>query len=459
MKTQREQLEVLFCSQQKLSYREIGRRKGCDRRTAKKYIEHPELIGKRREETPRPSVLDPYRSRIAAYLDEEDGDGYRATWIFDQLEKCGYTGCYELVKREVAQLKGRKQQLAYVRFETMPGEQAQVDFGEFQVELPDGTVKKYYLFAMILGFSRRLFACLLERCDLPSFLEAHIIAFELFGGVPQEILYDRMRNVFVRKLIGNEQFPGIGAPRHAQFTQSLVTLAVHYGFAPRVAPAYAAWVKGKIEKPMDYLREGFWRGYSFSSLPAANRDLTAWLAEKDQRVHGTTRERIDVRFAREKQYLHALPPSACDVSLRLVRRVSKDCRISVDGNRYIVPHTSVGHKVTIRLKDRHLRIFDDGQMIEEYDAPEGKGHVVGEDHGHYEALRADRRMQARKFGNPGRHKSKGRARLKRTISPTVPRYPVVVEPLALPEPVSLDFVVERRPMDVYARLGGEVGYA
>jgi transposase len=399
-------------------------------------------------------MVDPYRDRIEAYLADEFGN-HRASWIYDQLVKCGFTGGYEIVKRAVRQINGSKQQLAYVRFETVPGEQAQVDFGEFQVPLPDGSVKKYYLFAMILGYSRKLFACLLERCDLTSFLDAHILAFEHFGGVPHEILYDRMKNVYIRKLcdaVDSNQSP----QDRPLFTQGLMTLAVHYGFVPSVAPAYAAWVKGKIERPMEFLRESWWRGYGFMDLATANHDLNEWLALKESRVHGTTRERVDIRFEREKPHLHGLPPARCDVSLRLTRQVRKDCTISVDGNRYIVPHTLVGRDLTIRLKDGHLRIFDGDRLVEEYDAPDGKGHLVGLDRGHYEALRADRKMQARKFGQ-GRPKHKGRARFKLTISPTVPRHPVVVEPI-IPVTRMAPLCVERRSIDLYGRIGGEVGH-
>ena len=345
MKTQEDQLEILFCSPKGLSYREIARRNGCDPRTAKKYVEHPELIGKARAAVPRMSLVDDYRDQIEAYLSDEYGN-HRASWIHDQLVKCGFAGGYEIVKRAVRKVKAREQHLAYVRFETLPGHQAQVDFGEFVVTQADGTSKKYFLFAMILGFSRRLFACLLERCDLPSFLAAHMLAFEHFGGVPAEILYDRMRNVYIRELCDTQddgsRSIGVGRP---VFTQALMTLAVHYGFRLQVAPAYAPWVKGKIERPMDFVRESWWCGYEFSDLAVANRDLFAWLTLKDQRVHGTTHERVDVRFAREKPHLHALPPASCDVSLRLTRQVRKDCTISVDGNRYLVPRARGGNRL------------------------------------------------------------------------------------------------------------------
>lgn len=418
-------MDILLHHRQGLSYREIARKTGTDRRTVKKYIEHPERIGQGRSSVPRPSILDPFRDRITGYLNEDEQ--YRASWIYDQLCKQGYTGGYELVKIAVRSIKRQKNDLAYVRFETQPGRQAQMDFGEFQVKLADGTVKTYYLFAMVLGYSRMMYAELLDRCDLPAFLDAHQRAFAWFGGVPSEILYDRMRNVFVREENG-----------HPVFTQSLVTLAVHYGFTPRVAPAYAAWVKGKVERPMDFVRESFWRGYEFVDLATANRDLAAWVTAKSQRVHGTTRERVDVRFEREKPELLALPPHPCDVSERLYRDVRKDCAVAIGGNRYVVPHTLVGRKLVIRRRDTELRIFDGDRLVVTYQVPEGKGHLV-QDPRFYAALLADRDLAARKFGGRGR-KVKGRA----TISPMTPRYPVVVE---------------RRPIDIYAQIGGEVAYA
>ncbi|MEN6355578.1 MAG: DDE-type integrase/transposase/recombinase [Armatimonadota bacterium] len=143
-----------------------------------------------------------------------------------------------------------------------------MDFGDFKVVHSDGSEKTLYMFSMVLGFSRQMYCEFLERCDMTSFLDAHQRAFTYFGGMPAEILYDRMRNVFVGKLAGR-----------SEFTQGLMTLADHYGFTPKVAPAYSPWVKGKVERPMDFIRERFWRGYSFRDIEMANRDLLLFLEE------------------------------------------------------------------------------------------------------------------------------------------------------------------------------------
>ena len=200
MKTQEDQLDMSFYVREGLSHRAIARKLGCTPRTVKKYSEHPELIGKARQTPPRTSKLDAYRDQIAAYLEEDPH--YQASTIYERLCRKGFTGGYQIVKRAVRPIREAKQHKAYVRFETEPGAQAQMDFGEFQIQHPDGRVSKYYLFAMILGFSRMLYAELLQRCDLVSFLDAHERAFHALGGVPREVLYDRMRNVFIRTLVG-----------------------------------------------------------------------------------------------------------------------------------------------------------------------------------------------------------------------------------------------------------------
>ena len=460
------QVDIHSLHKQGFSCSEIARRVGLDRRTVQNYINHPEKINQPRKATPRGSLVDPYRDQIAAMLEEDPQ--YRATLLFERLKRSGYEGGYELVKRVVAAHKADRSRKAYIRFESEPAQQAQVDFGEFVVTLPDGSTQKFYLFAMILGFSRMLYAELLERCDMVSFLEAHLRAFDYFGGVPAEILYDRMKNVFVRE-----------EPEGGKkvFTSSLLSLAVHYAFTPRVAPAYApvlpatrvdARIKGKIKRPMDYLRESWWRGYRFSDLATANRDLHTWLSEKSKRVHGTTREQVDVRFAREKEYLLALPAHPCDVSERLYREVRKDCTVTVYGNHYVVEHTLVGKKLVVRVRHSELRIFDGDRLVVTYTIPQDKGKLV-EDPRFYAALKADREMQERKFARSNeankKFPRKGRA-IKPTISPSKPPHPIDVasfEAVNAIRPVEVSGLpsiqVQQRALAEYAALSGEVCHA
>ena len=401
-------MDIKALKRQGLSERQIAKRLGISRPTVHKYLEDPEAcerIGRRE----KASKLDPYEGHIRAWLMEDPE--YKATWIYDHLQPLGYAGSYDVVKRTVHELKEESQRIAYMRFESEPGCQAQVDFGEFQVVREDGTIRKYYLFSMILGYSRKIYGELIERCDLPSFLDCHIRAFDFFGGVPGEILYDRMRNVYIGKVAGK-----------AKFNTTVQGFAVHYGFKPKVAPAYAAWVKGKVERPFSFIREGFWRGYGFTLIETANRDLRAWLKLKDERVHGTTHEIVRVRYERELPYLKSVPHDRFDTSYRVYRKVHKDCTMRFEGNSYVVPHTLVGKVVVLRVKDGNMRIFADDRLVVTYAIPGGRGHLV-QDKRFYEALRKDREMNARKYHH-GRL-VKGRAKL--TISPAKPQYSMDVQ--------------------------------
>jgi len=416
-------LDILTLHRRGLKQRAIARKLGISRNTVKKYIEKPALAFEPSQGRKRGSQLDPYKDNIKAWI-EEDSD-YRASWIYDRLSNMGFAGSYEIVKRRVRQIKDNYHKVAYMRFETEPGYQAQVDFGEFQVAKADGSVTKLFLFSMILGYSRKMYAELIERCDLPSFLDCHIHAFEYFGGVADQILYDRMKNVYIGKIAGKKKF-----------NDTLVGFALHYGFKPEVAPAYAAWVKGKVERPYNFIREGFWRGYGYICRDTANRDLLIWLCKKDERVHGTTHEVVNTRFDRERPHLRPLPPQPFDTSYRVYRKVHKDCTVRFEGNSYVVAHTLVGKQVILRVKDTTMRIFHNDRLIVTYEIPEGKGHLV-QDKRFYEALRKDQEMNKRKYKSGGR--IKGRA--KYTISPSKPQY---------------DMDVQVRPLFVYDQFVEEV---
>jgi len=415
-------LEILVMHKRGLSQRKIARRLGMSRNTVKKYLDNPEVLGAYGRKK-RPSKLDAYEGNIKKWVDEDNE--YTAAWIYDRLRAMGYSGSYELVKLKVRKLKQERNRVAYMRFETEPGLQAQVDFGEFSVDEDFGNSTKYYLFSMILGYSRKIYGELVERCDLPTFLDCHIRAFEYFGGVSQEILYDRMKNVFIRKIAGKDKF-----------NQALTGFALHYGFKPAVTPAYSPWVKGKVERPYSFIREGFWRGYSFTYLERANLDLRFWLEMKEHRIHGTTHEKVCVRFEREVPCLGPAPVIGFDTSYRVYRKVHKDCTVRFEGNSYVVPHKLVGKQVVLRVKNETLRIFCDDCFVVTYTIPEGRGHLV-QNSQFYADLRRDHELNERKYAR-NQHK-KGRAR--RTISPTKPLY-------------EMDVAV--RPVAVYAQITGEV---
>jgi len=376
-------MDIIAMRRNGYSIRKIAKLTGIHRKTVKRHLESNSFPAYKKEKR-KLSILEPYTQIIRDYLEQDD---YQATWIYDRLKRMGYAGSYDTAKTYVRAIKEQKTRLAYARFETEPGLQAQVDWGDFQVQEPNGKTLTLYAFVMLLGYSRAMYVELVERCTLETFLDCHIHAFHFLQGVPAEILYDNMKNV----VLGRENGKTV-------FNVEFLHFAHHYGFQPKACPPYSPWVKGKVERPMDYIRERFWRGYSFYSLPQANRDMIAWLEETaNQRIHGTHRQPIPCRWQEEIPCLGKLPLADYDTSLKVFRKVYKDCQLSYNGNRYKVPYQVIGKKVMLKVKGQLIRIYHDQDLLASYQEPPGKGQVIG-DPGIYEQLKRDQAQLGRKYG-------------------------------------------------------------
>jgi transposase len=401
-------MDIVALHRQGHSIRFIAKKLGMHRNTVKKFIEGRRFPAYDRSKRGI-SILAPFVRLILDWLSQDD---YRASWVFERLKQIGYGGSYETVKKFIRPIKEQQARIAYARFETMPGLQAQVDWADFQIAEPNGNTRTVYLFILVLGYCRAIYAEFVNRCTLESFLDAHIRAFHYLGGVPAELLYDNMKHVVIRHLVGK-----------VAFNPELLHFAHHYGFAPKACPPYAAWVKGKVERPVDYLRESFWRGYAFSDLQTANRDLHHWLdTMANRRVHGTHRQSVIERWQQEKPQLGPLPAADYDTSLKVFRKVYKDCLVSYETNRYLLPHTMVGKRVLLKVKNGTIHFYDDDRLLVSYAQAEGKHQLVG-NASFYEALRADKDLQRRKYGH-----AKGKATRGPSIGSLFPQ--VMYRPLA-----------------------------
>jgi transposase len=155
------------------------------------------------------------------------------------------------------------------------------------VDEPGGRISKIFAFVLVLGFSWTDYVEFVEHCTLETFLDGHIRGFRYLGGVPAEILYVNMKHVVI----------GRDAERKPIFNAEMLPFAHHYGFQPLLCAPYSPWMKGKVERPIDYLRERFWRGYQYSSIRKANQDVLVWLNETaNRRVYGTHHEPVDERW-------------------------------------------------------------------------------------------------------------------------------------------------------------------
>lgn len=341
-------MDILALRRQGYKLREISRKLGIHRTTITKYLnsgQAPQYHKQKRKE----SILDPFKQMISDWLEQ---DNFRASWIFEQIKNLGYTGGYDTVKVYVRTVKAGKRRQAFTRFETIPGLQGQVDWADFKISITGAADITLYLFVLVLGFSRAMYAELVPKCSLQAFLDAHLHAFQYLGGVPVELLYDNMRHVFMgpqngRKVINVE----------------LMHFANHCLFKPVLCPPYSPWVKGKVERPIDYIRERFWRGYAFKDIASANQDLSHWLSQTaNRRIHGTHHQLVDVRWQQEVKQLSPIPADY-DTAIKVYRTVYKDCMISYNTNRYHVPPEVIGKKVLLKIKDGTIRIFDDERLL------------------------------------------------------------------------------------------------
>ena len=249
----------------------------------------------------------------------------------------------------------KAQQRATVRFETPPGKQLQIDFGDTKVWIADERVK-IHLFVATLGYSRRLHIrpSLRERqADWFAGMEG---AFLRFGGVPAEVLLDN-----ARALVEHHD----AATREVRFNARLHAFARYWGFTPRACAPYRARIKGKDERGVGYVKKNAIAGRRFASWGAFEAHLDRWSREvADVRVHGTTGVPPAERFVEEKDALRPLGGRAPFGQLRdLVRKVQADCAIDLDTNSYSVPWRLIGESVEVVVQGGRVTVRHAGAGV------------------------------------------------------------------------------------------------
>jgi transposase len=295
----------------------------------------------------RASKLDPFKSKVDALLAE----GVRnAVVILREIQALGYAGGRTVLTDYIRPKRALLRSRATVRFETEPGRQTQLDWGEIRT-LIAGIDTKVYFSAVTLGFARRTHAYAFERLDAEHLYESVVRAFAYFGGVTTELLIDNPKALVLQHRTGEA----------VVFNARFLDLCAHYGVRPRACQPYRARTKGKDERMVGYLKHHFFVRYrEFESFAHLNQQLEAWLkGEADARVHGTVKEVVAERFAREVPHLKALPHAAFDTSYRERRVVGFDGYLDIRGNRYSVPDALCGETVACRVTlDGRLTVFD-----------------------------------------------------------------------------------------------------
>ena len=332
-----------------LSYTEIGKKHNVDWRTAKKYAHSDqkpsyELTG------PKSSKLDPYKHQIDLWLDEAP---YSAARVLEKLEELGCDCKYTIVRQYVASKKAELNSKATVRFETMPGVQAQVDWAHFENYrvMEDGVPKKLYCFLMVLGYSRMRYIEFVTDMTTTTLIKCHINAFRYFGGYPEEVLYDNMKQVVIKRLLKQED-----STLNSQFED----FAGFHGFKPILCRPYRGQTKGKVERTVSYVRDNFMTGIKFDDLDDLNRQAYNWCIKVNDKINGTTNEIPNQRLKQEN-----LSPLVREYIIDKInlRKVEKDCLISYSNSKYSVPAEFVGKYVTVVVLDNMLAAYYLGKQI------------------------------------------------------------------------------------------------
>lgn len=261
------------------------------------------------------------------------------------------------LQRAVAGHRQRRRaaELATVRFETAPGHQMQIDFGEKKIRI-GGVAVRVFLFVAVLGYSRRIFvrASLAQRQD--DWREGLAGAFRHFGGVTQTVLIDRAGAL----VVGSDP-----ATQTARIHPAFAAFCRDWGVEVQACRPYRARTKGKTESGVGYVKHNAIAGIEFESFSALEAHLERWMVLADERIHGTTHEQPRVRFERdERARLRPLPSQAIPVrERRVLRGVATDCFVDVDTIRYSVPHALVRRRVEVLVGDDEVVIFDGNKVV------------------------------------------------------------------------------------------------
>lgn len=356
-----------------LSNIQIAEQLGVDRKTVSKWIESKQLPKYQKRNT-KPSKLDPYKTYILARMKEGCTN---SCIIFDEIISKGYTGKSTILREYMQTHRESTAAIACIRYETPPGKQAQVDWGEFKLMRLDNTFMKVHAFVMILGYSRMQYVEFTEDEKIDTLIGCHERAFQFFGGMPETILYDNMRTVVKHSHEKGEN----------KWNDKFLRFAKHHGFSPIRCRPYHPQSKGKVENGVKYLRRNFWpRVQTVTNLVDLNTQTKLWLDTTcNARLHKTTR-----KVPLKEHKLETLLPQSSEAFLLTdfqLRKVTSDCFISFESNYYSVPFQYVGRHVGVRdLKNGSIEIYDElRNCIANHPKTMGK-HLYQKNKKHFEGI-------------------------------------------------------------------------
>jgi len=302
---------------------------------------------------PRPSKIDPYVPFIKQTLAKFPK--LNAARLYRMVTERGYKGGPNHFRHRIALLRPRPVAEAYLRVSTLPGEQAQCDWGSFGDHQVGRAKRPLMAFVMVLSYSRSVFLRFSLNAQMENFLRGHIGAFEMWGGrVPKTILYDNLKSAVLER-----QGDAI------RFNPKLLAFASHHRFNPRPVAVARGNEKGRVERAIRYIRESFFAAREFADLDDLNAQADAWCRKEaaDRKCPEDSKMTVGEAFAREQPFLLPMPETPYPVDEHVVVKVGKTPYVRFDLNDYSVPHTHVRRALEVRADLSQVRVFDGAVMI------------------------------------------------------------------------------------------------
>jgi transposase len=301
--------------------------------------------------------LTPFVSFVDSALEQDFH--LNAEVLFNKLALGGYTGKITILRDYISKKRNDLYNCAIRRFETLPGQQAQVDWMHAGHVLINGHLIKRYAFIMKLGYSRRSYIEFTTSMEQSVLFSCMMNAFKHFEGIPAEILFDNMKTAFIYNV-------GTGS---WQVNVKMAAFAAHYGFTPRRCRAYRPKTKGKVEREVRYVRTSFLPsiGGDLSLAPTTrlNELVELWMERVDAKVirdFGQTRME---RFADERSLLRPIPQQHFEHRLPEPIVVNRDGRILFQTNRYSMPAAYRGKQLDglLDTSDNTLTLKHEGAVV------------------------------------------------------------------------------------------------
>ena len=327
----------------------------------------------------RTQLIDPYLPFVIATL--QAFPRLTATRLYQMATERGYRGSVNHFRRVIRRHRPRRPTEAYLRLRTLPGEQAQCDWGSFG-HLTIGRAKRPLMaFVMVLSYSRQIFLRFSLDARMESFLRGHNGAFSAWGGIPRVILYDNLKSAVLER-----------RGEAIRFHPTLLAFAGHHRFEPRPVAVARGNEKGRVERAIRTIREAFFAARAFTDIDDLNGQATAWCQgfAADRLCPEDRVRTVRAVFAAEQPLLLPLPDNPYPVIEQVTVRIGKTPYARFDGNDYSLPHTHVGQTLTVLADPDRVRIVSGTTILATHIRSYDRLAQI-EDPTHIDALRAVKR--------------------------------------------------------------------